>query len=131
MENQTLPQPPKDINKDIHKDANTAGKDANTDTKTMFSDISDTVKDATQTVKDATQKVGAQAAEAGDQVYKQAADTGRYVARQIEEQPVATALIIGGIGLLIGFVLGRESAARPRSFMDYADDYLPRRFRQS
>lgn len=78
---------------------------------------------------DAAQKLGGQAKDMGSQVYRQAVDAGRYAGQQIEEQPLTAMLVAGGVGLLIGFLLGRGSVEQPRSWRDYADDYLPRRFR--
>lgn len=76
-------------------------------------------------------KLGAQAAEVGDQVYRQAMDAGRYACRQVEEQPWTAVIVTGLLGLAIGALLGRGSVPAPRTARDYVDDYLPRRLRRS
>ena len=80
------------------------------------------------TVRDAAQKLGDQAAEVGGQVYRQAADAGRYATRQIEEQPLAALMTVGILGVIIGFLLGRSSVEEQRSLRDYVDDYMPRKY---
>jgi ElaB/YqjD/DUF883 family membrane-anchored ribosome-binding protein len=85
---------------------------------------------ATAALQDAARKLCAQAADLGDQAYRQAMDAGRYAARQVKEQPLSAALVSGVLGLLFGFVLARSSAPRPRTARDYVDDYLPRQLRK-
>jgi len=82
------------------------------------------------TVQDAVRKLGTQAAEVGEQVYRQAVDAGRYAGRQVEEQPWAAALVTGLLGLAVGILLGRSSVPPPRTARDYVDEYLPRKLRQ-
>jgi len=75
-------------------------------------------------------KLGAQAAEVGEQVYRQAVDVGRYAGRQVEEQPWTAVIATGLLALGIGILLGRGSVPAPRSARDYVDDYLPRPLRR-
>jgi hypothetical protein len=82
------------------------------------------------TVQDAVRKLGTQAAEVGEQVYRQAVDAGRYAGRQIEEQPWAAVIVTGLLGLAVGLLLGRASVPAPRTARDYVDEYLPRKLRQ-
>jgi hypothetical protein len=82
------------------------------------------------TVQDAVRKLGTQAAEVGEQVYRQAVDAGRYAGRQIEEQPWAAAMVTGLLGLALGILLGRASVPAPPTARDYVDEYLPRKLRQ-
>ena len=82
------------------------------------------------TVQEAVRKLGTQAAEVGEQVYRQAVDAGRYAGRQIEEQPWAAVIVTGLLGLAIGLLLGRASVPAPRTARDYVDEYLPRKLRQ-
>lgn len=82
------------------------------------------------TVQDTARKLGAQAAEVGEQVYRQAVDAGRYAGRQVEEQPWAAVIATGLCGLLLGFLLGRGSVPEPRTTRDYVDEYLPRGLRR-
>jgi ElaB/YqjD/DUF883 family membrane-anchored ribosome-binding protein len=82
------------------------------------------------TVQDAVRKLGTQAAEVGEQVYRQAVDAGRYAGRQIEEQPWAAMIVTGLLGVAVGILLGRTSVPAPRTARDYVDEYLPRKLRQ-
>lgn len=75
-------------------------------------------------------KLGEQAAEVGEQVYRQAMDVGRYASRQVEEQPWIAVVATGLIGLAIGILLGRGSVPPPRTARDYVDEYLPRKLRR-
>ena len=111
-----------DAVKDTAKKMGAQAAEAGAEAKNKLGEIGDSVKQATQ-------KAGSQAAEAGDHIYRQAAETGRYVARQVEEQPFTSAMVLGGLGLLVGFLLGRGSVERARTWRDYADDYLPRKYR--
>ena len=54
-----------------------------------------------------------QAAEVGEQVYRQAVDAGRYAGRQVEEQPWAAVIATGLLGIALGFLLGRGSVPEP------------------
>lgn len=81
-------------------------------------------------VQDAIRKLGNQAAEVGEQVYRQAVDAGRYAGRQVEEQPWAAVIGAGLLGLAVGILLGRSSVPAPRTARDYVDEYLPRKLRQ-
>jgi ElaB/YqjD/DUF883 family membrane-anchored ribosome-binding protein len=76
--------------------------------------------------KDAASDLGARVGEAGEDVYRQAVDAGRYVGRQVEEQPWLAVLAVGLLGLLLGAMMGRASVEQPRSLRDYAEDYVPR-----
>jgi ElaB/YqjD/DUF883 family membrane-anchored ribosome-binding protein len=96
-------------------------------TKTVENEAADTITHASEQVR----KLGAQAAEAGEQVYRQAVDVGRYASRQVEEQPWAAVIATALLGLGIGVLLGRSSVPRPRSARDYVDDYLPRTLRRN
>jgi len=87
----------------------------------------ETVTQASEQVR----KLGAQAAEVGEQVYRQAVDAGRYAGRQVEEQPWAAVIVTGLLGLAIGLMLGRAAAPQPRTARDYVDGYLPRSMRRS
>jgi hypothetical protein len=82
------------------------------------------------TVQDAARKLGSQAAELGEQVYRQAVDAGRYAGRQVEEQPWAAVVVTGLLGLALGILLGRSTVPAPRTARDYVDEYLPRKLRQ-
>jgi len=90
----------------------------------------DTGSGVEATVQDAVRKLGTQAAEVGEQVYRQAVDAGRYAGRQVEEQPWAAVLVTGLLGLALGILLGRSSVPPPRTPRDYVDEYLPRKLRQ-
>jgi len=79
-------------------------------------------------VQDTARKLGAQAAEVGEQVYRQAVDAGRYAGRRVEEQPWAAVVATGLLGIALGFLLGRGSVPEPRTARDYVNDYLPRSF---
>jgi ElaB/YqjD/DUF883 family membrane-anchored ribosome-binding protein len=85
---------------------------------------------ADATVQDAARKLGSQAAEVGDQVYRQAVGVGRYAGRQVEEQPWAAVIVTGLLGLAVGILLGRATVTAPRTARDYVDEYLPRKLRQ-
>jgi ElaB/YqjD/DUF883 family membrane-anchored ribosome-binding protein len=88
------------------------------------------IADSEATVQEAVRKLGTQAAEVGEQVYRQAVDAGRYAGRQVEEQPWTAVIVTGLLGLAIGLLLGRSSAPAPRTARDYVDDYLPPKLRQ-
>jgi ElaB/YqjD/DUF883 family membrane-anchored ribosome-binding protein len=103
-------------------DAHTAEKLA----KAAGNGAADTISQASEQVR----KLGAQAAEVGEQVYRQAVDVGRYAGRQVEEQPWTAVIATGLLALGIGILLGRNSAPRPRTARDYVDDYLPRTLRR-
>jgi ElaB/YqjD/DUF883 family membrane-anchored ribosome-binding protein len=98
------------------------------ETETRKNGIADSGVEAS--VQEAVRKLGTQAAEVGEQVYRQAVDAGRYAGRQVEEQPWAAVVVTGLLGLAIGILLGRSSAPAPRSARDYVDEYLPRKLRQ-
>jgi ElaB/YqjD/DUF883 family membrane-anchored ribosome-binding protein len=85
---------------------------------------------ADATVQDAARKLGSQAAELGEQVYRQAVDAGRYAGRQVEEQPWAAVIVTGLLGLALGILVGRSTVPAPRTARDYVDEYLPRKLRQ-
>jgi hypothetical protein len=89
---------------------------------------SDDVKDRASGIatgwQETARKVGAQAYELGNQAYKQAADAGR----QLKHQPLATMAVIGVLGGVLGFLIGRVTAPEP-SFRDYAQRVVPRRYR--
>ena len=74
------------------------------------------------TIQEAAGAVGAQASEMGGQVYRKTAEAGRYVGRQVEEQPMVSALAAGAIGVVIGLLLGR-SLFEERSLCDEALEY--------
>jgi ElaB/YqjD/DUF883 family membrane-anchored ribosome-binding protein len=86
--------------------------------------------DTAASLQEAARKFGAQAADLGDQVYRQALDAGRYAGRQVTEQPWAAAVASGLLGLMVGYLLARGTEEQPRSMRDYADDYLPRQLRK-
>src|SRR5471030_2783255 len=71
------------------------------------------------TVQDTVRKLGTQAAEVGEQVYRQAVDAGRYAGRQVEEQPWAAVVVTGLLGLALGLLLGRASVPAPPTARDY------------
>jgi hypothetical protein len=81
-------------------------------------------------VQETARKLGAQAAEVGEQVYKQAVDAGRYAAEQVKEQPWTAAIAVGLLGVALGYCLGRGSVEQPRSARDYVDAYLPKNVRR-
>jgi ElaB/YqjD/DUF883 family membrane-anchored ribosome-binding protein len=80
-------------------------------------------------LQEAARKVAGQASDVGEQVYKQAADAGRYAGQQVQKQPLAALLIAGCIGAAIGYLIGRESRPKRRTIRDYAEDVIPRRLR--
>ncbi|HEY2131513.1 MAG TPA: CsbD family protein [Acetobacteraceae bacterium] len=100
--------------------------------KDAAGDMADNAQDAAAglgaTVQDRVRKFSAQATEVGGQVYHQAADAGRYATQQIKEQPLAAALIVGALGGILGFMLGRASVPEP-TLRDYAQRAIPRRYR--
>jgi ElaB/YqjD/DUF883 family membrane-anchored ribosome-binding protein len=87
--------------------------------------------DAINCASEQVRKLGAQAAEVGEQVYRQAVDAGKYASRQVEEQPWIAVIATGLVALGIGVLLGRGSVPQPRSARDYVDDYLPRGLRRN
>src|ERR1019366_2553737 len=97
-----------------------------TQMKTAANEAADAVTCASEQVR----KLGAQAAEVGEQVYRQAIDAGRYASRQVEEQPWTAVIATGLLALGIGILLGRGSVPRPRTARDYVDGYLPRNLRR-
>jgi len=60
-------------------------------------------------IQDAASRIGAETSELGEQVYEQGARGARYVSRNVEAQPLAALAIVGAIGFLLGFVVGRLS----------------------
>jgi ElaB/YqjD/DUF883 family membrane-anchored ribosome-binding protein len=103
-----------------------SGDTAETQFKAVEKQTADSISQATEQVK----KLSAQAAEVGEQVYRQAVDAGRYAGRQIEEQPWIAVIATGLIGLGIGVLLGRGSVPKPMTARDYVDGYLPRPLRR-
>ena len=102
--------------------------DATTAVKETVEAVKETAEGVGATVRDAAQKLGSQAAEMGGEVYRQAADAGRYAGRQVEEQPFTALMAAGVVGILVGFLLGRASVEEPRSWRDQIDDYIPRKY---
>jgi ElaB/YqjD/DUF883 family membrane-anchored ribosome-binding protein len=94
--------------------------------------VSEAAGDAGSGLRDAARKFGAQAIDLGDQAWGQAVEAGRYVDRQVREQPWLLALATGVLGALAGAMVMRAAtaAARPRSARDYVQDYLPRQLRR-
>jgi ElaB/YqjD/DUF883 family membrane-anchored ribosome-binding protein len=87
-------------------------------------DVQDNASGIAAGLQETARKVGAQACELGSQAYKQAADAGR----QLKEQPLTAMAIVGILGGLLGFLIGRVTAPEP-SLRDYAQRVVPRRYR--
>jgi uncharacterized protein YjbJ (UPF0337 family) len=94
----------------------------------MADDAQDSAASLGAAMQDKVRKFGAQASEVGGRVYHQTADASRYATQQIKEQPLAAALIVGALGGILGFLLGRASVPEP-SLRDYAQRAIPRRYR--
>lgn len=60
-------------------------------------------------IQDTASKIGAETSELREQVYEQGARGGRYVSRNVEAQPLAALAIVGAVGFLLGFLVGRLS----------------------
>ena len=60
-------------------------------------------------IHDTACKMGAETCELGEQVYEQAARGARYVSQNFEAQPLAALAIVGAVGFLLGFFLGRKA----------------------
>jgi ElaB/YqjD/DUF883 family membrane-anchored ribosome-binding protein len=84
----------------------------------------DTASGIAAGLQETARKVGVQACELGSQAYKQAADAGR----QLKEQPLASMAIVGMLGGILGFLIGRVTAPEP-SLREYAQRVVPRRYR--
>ena len=60
------------------------------------------------TIQDTASKIGAETAELGEQVYEQGARGARYVSKNVEAEPLAALAIVGAIGFVLGFLVGRD-----------------------
>jgi ElaB/YqjD/DUF883 family membrane-anchored ribosome-binding protein len=60
-------------------------------------------------IQDTARKIGAETSELGEQVYEQGARGAHYVSRNVEAQPLAALAIVGAVGILLGFLMGRLS----------------------
>jgi len=67
-------------------------------------DAKDAAADTVKVVKDAADRTRERATELGGQAYAR----GKDMALRLGEEPVTTALIAGGIGLAIGYLLARR-----------------------
>ena len=84
-------------------------------------------------IRDTARKLGTQAIEMGDQACKQAVEAGRYVDRQVREQPWLLAMASAMLGAVAGALVMRAAIAaqqRPRTTREYVEDYLPRQLRR-
>ena len=67
------------------------------------------VSDAGASLRDTTRKAADMAGILGQRALARGTDYGKSVAKQVEDQPMATMLIAGGIGLLAGLLLARRA----------------------
>ena len=63
---------------------------------------------AKDAIASAATRAGAQASEMGGQVYDKGTQAAEYVGGQIREQPVIAMFAAMGIGVLIGYLIGRS-----------------------
>jgi len=59
-------------------------------------------------IHDTARTIGAETCELGEHVYEQGARGARYVSRNFEAQPLAALAIVGAVGFLLGFFMGRN-----------------------
>ena len=83
--------------KSTESDANTAGE------------IKSAAGSAGAAIHETARKIGAETCELGEQVYEQGARGARYVSRNVEAQPFAALAIVGAVGFLLGFFVGRNA----------------------
>jgi ElaB/YqjD/DUF883 family membrane-anchored ribosome-binding protein len=72
-------------------------------------EIKSAAQRAGATMQDTANKLATETSELGEQVYEQAARGTRYVSNNIEAQPLAAMAIVGAIGFVLGFFVGRRS----------------------
>ena len=72
-------------------------------------DIKSAAERAGSAIHDTARKIGAETSEIGEQVYEQGARGARYVSRNVEAQPIAALVIVGAVGFLLGYLVGRTS----------------------
>lgn len=61
-----------------------------------------------KTAKEAGAEAAARARDAGDKVWAQTQNTADNVAERIKEQPLASAGVAFGVGVLLGLIFGRR-----------------------
>jgi ElaB/YqjD/DUF883 family membrane-anchored ribosome-binding protein len=70
--------------------------------------LRDSAQVATDAVCDAGRKASSAMKELGDSAYQIGSRTGARVARQVEAQPMQSALVAASLGLIIGVLLARR-----------------------